>query len=303
MTRLRNSRVARGNVCFALLVLISSVIFWRSLVVVFAAAFYNDQYSHILLIPPVSMALLYSERPKMFRNVEYCFPAGLFLLLLVMAFVWVTRFLPFLSQNDALSLRMAFFVSWVVMAFVFCFGIAAFRVAIFPLLFLLLMVPIPDFVLEWTVWLLQKSSTDMTYLLLKAANVPVLRKDFVLSLPGIDIEVAKECSGIRSSLILFIVSLVLGHLFLQPGWRQVLLGLLVFPIAVAKNSLRIFTLSTLAVYVDPTFLYGNLHLHGGIVFFSVALGVVILVVWWLKKSENNASNQINITQAHDIRPL
>jgi exosortase len=289
--KLRNTRVAR-NACFTFLVLISSVISWRTLVAVFATAFYNDQYSHILLILPVSLAVLYFERSKVFRDVEYCIPAGAFLLLLVMAFVWVAQCPPFLSQNDVLSLRTAFFVSWLVAAFVFCFGIAALRVATFPLLFLLLMIPIPDFVLERTVSLLQTGSTDITFLMLKAANIPVLRNDFVLSLPGIEIEVARECSGIRSSLILFIVSLVLGHLFLQAGWRQALLSLLVLPLTVAKNGLRIFTLSTLAVYMDPSFLDGNLHRHGGILSFSVALGALILVVWWLHKSEKKAPRMV-----------
>ena len=80
----------------------------------------------------------------------------------------------------------------------------------------------------------------MTFLLLKAANIPVLRKDFVLSLPGIDIEVARECSGIHSSLVLFIVSLVLRHLFLQSSWRKILLAVLAWLVAVAKNGLPIF---------------------------------------------------------------
>ena len=106
--KLQNTRVAR-NACFTFLVLISSVISWRTLVAVFATAFYNDRYSHILLILPVSLAVLYFERSKVFRDVEYCILAGAFLLLLVMAFVWVAQCPPFLSQNDVLSLRMAFF--------------------------------------------------------------------------------------------------------------------------------------------------------------------------------------------------
>ena len=292
--KLWNTRIAPRNACFALLVLGSVVISWRSLVAVFGTALYTDQYSHILLILPVSAAVLYFERSKVFGNVKYCIPIGLFLLLLVMTFLWVVRHSLSLSTNDALSLRMALFVSWIILAFVFCFGATAFRAAAFPLLFLLLMVPIPDFALERIIWLLQACSTEVTFLMLKAANIPVLRTGFVLSLPAIDIEVAKECSGIRSTLILLIVTVVLGHLFLRPGWRQILLGLLILPITVVKNGLRIFTLSTLGTYVDPSFLTGNLHRHGGILFFAVALGVVISVVWWLRKvGEKDAGDEVN----------
>jgi exosortase len=301
--KLWNTRVVPGYLRFALLVLAAIVIFWRPLAAVFGTAFYIEQYSHILLILPVSVTLLYGERSRVFRNVKYSPPAGLFLFLLAVTSVWMVRHPLFLSSNDALSLQMALFVSWLVMAFVFCFGVAAFRVAAFPLLFLLLMVPIPDLVLDRTIWLLQRCSTDVTFLMMKAVNIPVVRTGFVLSLPGIDIEVAKECSGIRSSLILLIVTLVLGHLFLQPGWRQILLGLLVFPITVLKNGLRIFTLSTLAVYVDPSFLDGNLHRRGGILFFSLALGLVILALWWLRRVEKRAlKNDRHYPGPSDLRP-
>jgi exosortase len=302
--KLWNTRIAPRNAYFVLLVLGSVVIFWRSLVAVFGTALYTDQYSHVLLIMPVSVAVLYREHSKVFRKVKYSLPAGLFPLLLLMTLVWVVRHPLSLSSNDTLSLRMALFVSWIILAFVFCFGAMAFRAAAFPLLFLLLMVPIPDFALERIIWLLQACSTEATFLMLKAVNIPVLRTGFVLSLPAIDIEVAKECSGIRSTLIMLIVTIVLGHLFLRPGWRQILLGLMVLPITVVKNGLRIFTLSILGTYVDPSFLTGNLHRDGGILFFAVALAVVISFVWWLRKSEKKMpARDQHYPGSNVIRPL
>jgi exosortase len=289
--KLRNTQVARRNAGFAFLVFFASVISWRSLLAAAVAAFHNDQYSHILLVLPVSVTLLFLERRKVFRNMAYCLPAGLVLFLLAMAFLWVARYPLVLGQNDTLSLRMVFFVGWCVTAFVLCYGIPAFRIAPFPLLFLFLMVPIPELVLERTIGLLQSGSTDMTFLMLKAANVPVLRKGFVLSLPGIDIEVAKECSGIRSSLMLFTVGLVLVQLFLHTAWRKGVVLLLLFPMAVAKNSVRIFTLSTLGIYVDPSFLNGDLHQKGGIVFFAVAVGALMLVIWFLRTTEKKTAKE------------
>jgi hypothetical protein len=49
--------------------------------------------------------------------------------------------------------------------------------------------------------------------------------------------------------------------------------------------MRIVTLSTLAIYVNPGFLYGNLHHHGGIVFFLLGLVPLVLLVKWLQKTE------------------
>jgi exosortase len=285
-----NTWATPRDLYFSLIVLTSIGIFWRSLVLVFSTASYNDEYSHILLVLPVVIALLFSERSTVFQRTEYCATAGFFLVLLMLIFAWFVRHPFTLSLNDTLSLRMAFFTGGVVLGFIFCFGIAAARAAAFPLLFLFLMVPIPDFLLERIIWLLQKCSTEVTFLMMKAARIPVSKRGFVLSLPEFDIEVARECSSIRSSMLLLVVSLVLAHRFLRQGWRRLLVVLLVFPIAVAKNGLRIFTISALGSNVDRSFMTGNLHRHGGVLFFLLAVAVVTLVVWWLRSSEEEGLN-------------
>jgi exosortase len=271
---------------FVLLIAAAAIISWSALVAVYGIASRGDQQSHILLILPVSMVLLYFERDRIFRNVRYCLPAGAVSILCGLTSVWLARHPLPLGQNDALSLQMSLFIGGCIAAFILCYGTAAFRVAAFPLLFLFFVVPIPVFLLERTIWLLQRGSADATFLLLKAANISVSREGLVLLLPKFDIEVARECSGIRSSLMLLVVTLVLGHLFLQSNWRKGLLGFLVLPIAVMKNGLRIFTLSALGTNVDPSFLQGGLHRYGGIPSFAVALGVVMLLVWRLHELEN-----------------
>ena len=61
--------------------------------------------------------------------------------------------------------------------------------------------------------------------------------------------------------------------------------LLVFPIAIVRNGLRIFSISALGTRVDSSFLSGNLHRYGGIPLFALSLGVLMLIVWWLRKFE------------------
>ena len=107
----------------------------------------------------------------------------------------------------------------------------------------------------------------------------------MFSLPGITIEVAKECSGIRSSLVLLITSLLAGHLYLRSAWTKTLLSVAVLPLAIVKNGIRIVTLTLLSIYIDPSFLTGQLHRGGGIVFFLLALVILAPVLWWLQRSE------------------
>lgn len=101
--------------------------------------------------------------------------------------------------------------------------------AAFPLLFLLLLVPLPNRALDWTIHLLQEGSTYVAHFLFNAVGVPVLRQGFILTLPGVVIEVANECSGIRSSIALFITCLLAAHLYLRSPWKILVLCLLVFP--------------------------------------------------------------------------
>jgi exosortase len=273
------------TIYFVLLITATTIISWSALVAVYGIASGGDQQSHILLILPVSLILLYSDSDKVFQNTVYCPPAGAVFILFGSTSVWLAGHPVLLGQNDTLSLQMFLFIGGCIAAFILCYGTAAFRVAAFPFVFLFFMVPIPDFLLERTIWLLQRGSTDATFLLLKAANIPVSREGFVLVLPKFDIEVARECSGIRSGLMLLVVTLVLGHLFLHSNWKKGLLGFLVFPITVVKNGLRIFTLAALGTNIDPSFLHGDLHRYGGIPSFAVALGVVMLIVWRLHESE------------------
>ncbi len=190
-----------------------------------------------------------------------------------------------LSQNDYLSfVTCSFLVTWLGV-FIFFYGIKTFKNATFPLLFLVFLIPFPSIIAENLISVLQKGSTEVAFILLKLSGVPFLRDGFVFQLPGIAIEVAKECSGIRSSISLFITSIIAGQLFLNTGWRKVVLTLVIFPITIFKNGLRIVTLALLGSYVNPGILATNVHKKGGIPFFFLSLMVFGVFLWFLRRSE------------------
>ncbi len=129
-------------------------------------------------------------------------------------------------------------------------------------------------------------SAETAYKVFQVLDIPVYRQDFVFELPGISVEVARQCSGIRSALALIITSVLAGYLFLETRRRRVALVLAVFPITIFKNSLRIVTISLLAAYVDPIFLTNHwIHSAGGKPFFIFALLFMLPVLWLLRRSE------------------
>ena len=192
------------------------------------------------------------------------------------------------DQNDRLSVVVSALILVWVSAFILCYGMRSSRSALFALLFLLLMVPIPTALLDNIILALQKGSAVATYSLFKLLHVPVLWQGVIFSLPGVDIEIAKECSGIRSSLALFITGTLAAHIFLQSSWRKLVLALVTVPIAVFKNAVRIVTISTLGVYVDHSYLTGKLHHQGGPLFSVVAFVIITPLLFVLQKTENRS---------------
>ena len=288
------------HACFLGLILTAIAIFHRALFFVAGASISVDQYSHILLVVPVSAALLYMTRRRVLAHVAYNPLAGLLLLFLMAAFAYTAGHSGALTASAYLSLSILFFAGCCVTAFVFCYGVQAFKVAIFPLLFLLLMVPLPDSVLERVIAILQNGSAVAACLLFRAAHIPYVRHGVVVALPRIDIYVAEECSGIRSSMVLLLCTLVLGQLYLKSFWTKTLLTITVLPIMVAKNGLRIFVLSTLGMYVDPSFLSGRLHHEGGFIFFGLGFAGLFFVIWLFRKIGLDPGTADSLPENHGL---
>lgn len=271
---------------FAILGAISLVIWWGPLTALFALALRHEQYTHLLLILPISAALIFVNWKTPEGSSGFSAVSSSILLV----FAAIVRWQSALLYSDArLSLNMLALVVWWSTSFVVCFGAQVFRKALFPLCFLLWLVPFPDFVLNPIVAMLQRGSAASAHLLFAAVGMPVAQRGMFLHIPGLTLEVAPECSSIRSSLILIVTTMVLAQLLLRSPWRKALVITLAIPLSIAKNGLRIFTLGVLATRVDPSFLTGRLHRQGGIIFFAVALAAITFFLWILRRGEDQNS--------------
>jgi exosortase len=277
---------AQANSIFLVLCVMSSLVAWRSVSATFSLAWRSDEYTHILLILPVAAVLAFFEWPssQSFSVANLRLGLPLLLAALVVAswsrWGWASR-----PADQHLALSMLALVAWWYGAFVLCFGIRTARALLFPLGFLLWLIPFPLFLLDWIVGGLQYGSAFVARVLFTASGVPVTQDGILLTIPGLTIEVATECSSIRSSLMLLVTTMVLAHAFLRAPWRKILVVALAIPLSVAKNGLRIFTIAMLGTRVDPGFLTGKLHHQGGVVFFLIALAGIAALLWLLQRRE------------------
>jgi exosortase len=276
---------------FAVIWVLAFVSFWRPLTTLYRLSGQPDRemYSHTLLILPMSLGLVYLKRRQIFFGIRYCFTVGMVALFAGVMLYWLgQRHSSNLSENDYLSLVVLAFVVVLIGGFVVSYGSEASRAAAFPLVFLFLMVPVPGFLWDRIVLALQTGSAEVVDAVFKLSGVPVLRQGFIYFLPDVTIDITHECSGVRSTLALFITSLAAGYVFLRSKWRRGFLSLFVVPVGIIKNGVRIVTLSLLAVYVDRGFLTGSLHhRYGGAVFSLLALAVLVPVLWLLQRQERS----------------
>jgi exosortase len=265
---------------------VSLTVFRTPLEALARLAFNDDRYTFTLAVPVASLALVWLRRGKVFIDARYAPGAGLTFLLAGLALFVTTTLSSYVRAEDILSVRIfALLLVWLG-AFIFCYGAQAAQAAMFPLVFLLLTIPIPVGLMDHVVVVLQRGSAEMTYRLFKLTGIPVFREGvFKFSLPGVTIEVADECSGIRSSLSMFMGSIVTGYLILRSSWSRASFAFLTIPIVILKNAVRIVTLSWLGVYVDSGFLHGRLHRYSGLPFSLLALVLLAPVLLLLVRTE------------------
>jgi exosortase len=245
----------------------------------------REIYSHIVLIPLITGYLVYNRRKELLGNPSPAYGIGL-----LGVFGGIALYLfgasqgVALSENDLVALWVFSAVVFWTGGFILLYGWEPLRKNFFPFLFLLFMVPIPEAILEKIIYALQVASTEVSDVLFGLSRVPYSREEFVFHLPGISVEVAEVCSGIRSSMALFITSILAGHFFLDKLWKKAVLAAFVFPVTVFKNGIRIITISLLGAYVDPRFLTGSfLHQSGGFIFFIPALALLGVALLLLRK--------------------
>ena len=256
----------------------------------------SELYSHILLVPAISGYLVWTDRHRLSPVFEPAKCLAVLLLLpglALLAAYWLglaSGWSP-ASENDRLSLLTPAFLFCFASGFAWFFGGRILRATAFPLAFLIFMVPFPLALENGLVEFLQHGSAESSYLMLTGSGMSVFREGTDFTLPGVTIGVAPECSGVRSSLVLFITGLLAAYFFLRRPWSRITLAVLLIPLGILRNAFRIFTLAQLAVHYDPNILDSPLHHRGGPVFFAVSLAPFFLLIWLLRKWETRLEKQ------------
>jgi exosortase C (VPDSG-CTERM-specific) len=246
----------------------------------------SELFSYIPLVPFVSGYLLYTRRRSLASDYRTS-SIGAIVLGIVAGTALAARFVwsASLSLNDGLTLTTLAYVSVIAAGGFLFHGSKWMAAAAFPMAFLLFMAPLPDRV----VYLLERASVlasaDVSAFLFRVTGTPIVREGTQFMLPGIVLQVAQECSGIRSSWVLLITSLLAAHLFLESPWRRMLLVAFVIPLVVVRNGFRILVIGLLCVHVGRHMIDSVIHHQGGPLFFALSLVPLFALLLWLRRRQ------------------
>jgi len=275
-----------AGACFAIVVL---GVFAQPLLALINYAAGSDLSSYILLIPFVAAYLLYIRRNQLPKEYAVDLPLATAFLAAGLASFGLTYWLHLGEQSSAkanyLTLQTLSFLCCVAAGGFLFLGRAWMKAAAFPLAYLVFMVPMPDPMRDALELASKSASAEVANLLFHLSNLPFLRSGAIFQLPNITIEVAQECSGIRSSWVLFMTSILAANLFLKTSWRRIVLVAFVIPLGILRNGFRILVIGLLCVNVGPQMIHSVIHRRGGPLFFVISLVPLLLLLVWLHKSE------------------
>jgi exosortase C (VPDSG-CTERM-specific) len=275
-----------GGACFAIVLLAA---FARPLLALITYAAGSELYSYILLVPFVSVYLLYSRRQQLPKNYATDVPLALVFLVVGAVMLAFTHSLDSPGRafpgNSRIVLLTFSFLCCLAAGGFFFFGRPWMRAAAFPLGFLIFTVPMPDAMADALETASKYASAEVANLLFHLSGTPFVRAGLVFQLPNITIEVAQACSGIRSSWVLFITSILAANLFLKMPWRRFVLVAFVIPLAILRNGFRILVIGLLCVNVGPQMIHSLIHRRGGPLFFMLSLIPFFGVLWWLHRGD------------------
>jgi exosortase len=248
------------------------LLYFQVLVALVGDWYGNPDYSHGFFVPILSAYLIWRKRETLHRvPVEPSF-SGFFVVLSSVALLFLG------SLGAELFLTRIAFVATIAGLVVYFLGWATLRAIIFPLMLLLLMIPLPTLIYNEIVFPLQFVASSFATGVLDTLNLfPVMREGNILVLPHNRIEVVEACSGIRSLMSLITLALSYGYFAERNRYVQILLVVAMVPLAVVSNGFRVVGTALLTHYWGPRMADGFLHSFSGWVIFIVAAVLLLML--------------------------
>ncbi len=231
----------------------------------------DDNYSHGFLIIPIALYFVWERRARLKEAARKPSSLGLAVVLgsLAVLLAGILGSELFLTRISILGT-----IAGVIL---FLYGWNHLKILIFPIAFLILMVPIPAIIFNQFAFPLQLLASRFGEMALLLLRIPVLREGNVINLANTSLEVAEACSGIRSLISLLTLGIVFGYFTDSRLWVRLALAIGTIPIAIAANGIRVAGTGVAAHYYGPEAAQGFFHSFSGWIIFIAAFMMMFIL--------------------------
>ncbi len=234
-----------------------------------------EDYSHGFVVAPLALYFAWERRKKLRRAPVEPSWLGVVPLALGSLSLMIGRL-----GVELMSMRVAFVLTLIGIVLM-TLGRAWFRILTFPLLFLFLMVPLPQSLVNVVAFPLQLVAADFAVNALYAFGIPALREGNIIHLAHTQLFVAEACSGLRSLMALGTLGVVFAYFFRKSWIERTVIVASTIPIAILVNAFRVALTGILTHHYGPEAAEGTIHQLEGFFTFGLAFALLLLEAWIL----------------------
>lgn len=235
---------------------------WKNLVLNWS---YSDEYSYGFLIVPLALFIAWRKKEKLTQM--HLEPSAWGLPIFIISLIcYLFSFLAGISTLSSFSI-----VLTIVGILLYLVGFSILKELMFPVLFLLFIIPIPAQIYSYLTIPLQLFVSQVVTAISSLLGVPIYREGNVLHLPNQILQVVQACSGLRSMVSLLTLSLVYGYFALKSNFLKILLFFSAIPIAIFVNIVRVLLLVLVLYFLQIDLTFGAIHNIFGVFIFVLSL--------------------------------
>lgn len=275
---------------FGLALVLMGYIFWGGFVDM-EFQWQRDEYSHGYMIPMVALYIIWQKQ----QQLPAATGAGSWLAVLGLFLALLVYFVGEISTVYEV-VQYAFLVSLFMLILSF-FGWGVMRVIYVALIYLIFMIPLPQFIYHSLSAELQLVSSTIGVAVIRLFDISVYLEGNVIDLGVYQLQVVEACSGLRYLFPLMSFGFLIAYLFKAPMWQRAVLFLSTVPITVLMNSFRIGVIGVTVEYWGIEMAEGFLHDFEGWVIFMGCLGVLsveMMIFHRLSGSKENLWDRIDL---------
>jgi exosortase len=237
----------------------------------------SDEYSSGLLVPFLAIYILWARR----SDIALCPIKPSAWGLLAFAGAQAVRFIGlFLMYNSAQRLSIVLSIAALVLLL---FGWQLFKKVSSVLLFLCLMLPLPDLIQYYVGLHLQRYATASAVFCLEAIGYEIIREGNVITIGDATVAVAEACNGLRMITAFLVISGLVVLLVKRAWWEKLIILISSLPIALLCNTVRLTITAVFFTVLEGEHWEQIFHDFGGYAMMPLALAAMVAELWLLAK--------------------